>query len=73
MIGIRKPWLLGLAPVTAVLAAAGLAWNWLSLPEPSKADREGLVKWLVLAEISEQDADTQLALLDRMQIEFGSD
>ncbi len=72
MIGIRSPWLWGALPLSAILAISGLAWNWISLPDPAQADRAGLIKWLVLKELSEEGRGTQLALLDQMQVEFGS-
>jgi hypothetical protein len=61
----------------AILAAASLvvglqvhAWLY-RLPEPATADRDGLVRWLVLADLSEQPDDTCRTLVDRFEAIFG--
>ncbi len=62
----------GVVPVSLLLAVFGGGWFYFALPNPATADRDGLVRWLVLRDISTLDDATQLALLDRMQEEFSS-
>lgn len=67
--------LVGAVALSAISLAVG--WQvhaWLyRLPDPATADREGLARWLVLADLSEQDDATCRTLVDRFEAEFADD
>jgi hypothetical protein len=41
------------------------------LPDPATADREGLLRWLVTQDLSQEPLDTRLTLARRLEQEFG--
>lgn len=73
MFRYAKTWIWGVFPLSALLAAAVYALNLAALPSPVTADRDGLVRWLVFAEIRDREESVQLALLDRLQEVFSTD
>lgn len=67
--------ILGAAALSAVSLAVGLqvhAWLY-RLPDPATADREGLARWLVIADLTEHDDATCRALVDRFETLFADD
>lgn len=61
--------------LSAVSAAVGMqihAWLY-RLPDPGTADREGLVRWLVIADLGEHDDATCRTLVDRCEAVFADD
>lgn len=61
--------------LSAVSAAVGMqihAWLY-RLPDPATADREGLVRWLVIADLSEHDDATCRTLVDRCEAVFADE
>lgn len=66
------------AAVTACLVSIALvaSFYWMSvirLPCPEKADREDVVRWLVLRDLRHETIETRTALLRRVEEEFGAD
>ncbi len=66
------------AVLTACLGAISLlaAGFWLSelrLPNPATADREGLVRWLVMRDLGDEPLETRSTLLRRLQEEVQTD
>jgi hypothetical protein len=61
--------------LSIVSVAAGLqVHSWLyGLPDPATADRDGLLRWLVLADLAEHDDATCRMLVDRLEAEFVGD
>ena len=64
------------AAVTACLGAialvAGSYWmSMIQLPSPERADREDVVRWLVLRDLRHETTETRTALLRRVEEEFG--
>ncbi|MBN2474722.1 MAG: hypothetical protein JXB62_08945 [Pirellulales bacterium] len=60
-----------LSGTLAVAAAAGAAWVfWPGLPDPAVADRDGLFRWLVLRDLSNESPETQTLLAQRLEDEF---
>lgn len=60
--------------VAAALLAAGVAaalvvWQH-RLPDPATADRDGLFRWLVTRDLSQEPPETQLTLARRLEEEF---
>jgi hypothetical protein len=58
--------------LSIVSVAAGLqVHSWLyGLPEVATADRDGLLRWLVLADLQDHDDATCRVLVDRLEVEF---
>jgi hypothetical protein len=57
--------------LVAVGAAALAAWRtrllWLPLPDPAAADATGVVRWLVLRDLSAEPAGVQVELVNRVE------
>jgi len=63
--------------LVAGATAAGLAMVVIGfcsprLPDPATADREGLLRWLVTQDLSQEPLDTRLTLARRLEQEFGA-
>jgi hypothetical protein len=61
--------------LSAVSVAVGMqvhAWLY-RLPDPATADREGLVRWLVIADLTDRDDATCRALVDRCEVVFADE
>jgi hypothetical protein len=59
----------GAIAVATAMAIVGLCSG--RLPEPATADRDGLLRWLVTRDLSQESAETRLALVRRLEQEFG--
>jgi hypothetical protein len=59
------------AVVTAALGGA-IPYFYRDLPEPAKANRDELLRWLIVKDLAEEPPATQLALAERLEVEFGS-
>jgi hypothetical protein len=58
--------------MAVLVGAAGLMMFWPRLPDPATADREGLFRWLLTRDMSEQSPEIQLALARRLEQELMS-
>jgi hypothetical protein len=70
----RRGMLALLALLVFVAAAVGgaIPFFYRELPDPAKANREELLRWLITKDIAKETPATQLALADRLETEFGS-
>jgi hypothetical protein len=57
------------ALLMAGVAAAVVIWH-NRLPDPATADRDGLFRWLVTCDLSQEPPETQLTLARRLEEEF---
>ncbi len=57
--------------VAAALGGAISIFN-RNLPDPTKANREELLRWLISKDLSRETPATQLALAERLEAEFGA-
>jgi hypothetical protein len=57
-----------------VVSAAGMfvAFSQRGLPEPAKANRQELLRWLIAEDLARQTPETLLSLAERLEVEFGS-
>ncbi len=62
----------GLSAVSVAVGMQVHAWLY-RLPEVATADREGLVRWLVIADLDERDEATCRALVDRCEVVFADE
>jgi hypothetical protein len=63
---------LALSMIVASTAGAMFAFSCRGLPEPAKANRQELLRWLIATDLAEQTPETQLTLAERLEAEFGS-
>jgi hypothetical protein len=61
---------LAAAALLAVAAVVAYGLLWPRLPDPRVADREGLFRWLVLRDLSEESLETQQILAERLEGEL---
>ena len=61
----------GVGTVAVALAAGVIALCSPGLPDPATADREGLLRWLVTADLGREPLETRLVLARRLEEEFG--
>ncbi len=61
-----------LSVVVLAMIVSLIAWRlWAGhLPDPQQADTQGLMRWLVLAELADEPWDRQLVLVDRLEEEL---
>ncbi len=64
------PCTVGLAAAVAVVAA-GIYYHSTRLPHPATADRDGLLRWIVLRDLSQEVPPTQRISAQRFEQEFG--
>lgn len=68
---MRRAVLVLLVLVGAGLAGtAGMAYYRMRLPDPRTADRDGLIRWIALRDLSQEPAETRRLLAQRFEEEF---
>ncbi len=62
---------LGAGAIAAAMAMAVAGFCSGRLPDPATADRDGLLRWLVLQDLSREPVETRATLARRLEQEFG--
>ncbi len=64
---------LALAAALGVTVTAAVQMYCYRLPDPASADREGLIRWLVMGDLCNEPLDVQRTLASRLEEEFSED
>jgi len=70
---LRRPDVLALLTLlilAGIAAAVTVHLSFFHLPDPETADRDGLLRWLVLKDLNAEEEETRLALVDRLEDEL---
>ena len=72
MVKQNRRGLILVAIVVATAASAAAAWSFLStrLPDPATADRDGLMRWMVLRDLSLEAPEVRATMVARLQEEL---